>query len=397
MTILISLDMSDIITPEKAPSLCIPAGTNTCTVSMIDTTCSLTVPADTLVEPPIKGHELMNFPTYAFHIQHDDSGRQLLFDLGCRKDFWNLPAPIAEVIDRKVPGIRVDKDLADILVGGGMDLSKLEAAIVSHHHYDHTGNPSSFPRSMALIFGPGFSKSFMPGYPSKSDSPFHEDAFEGREVIELSFDDSQLVAGYRAKDYFDDGSMYILDTPGHAIGHISALVRTTYNSYVFLGADICHFGGSFRPTPYVPLPPSLSSVDLCRDENPPRDHPFSTFTCCHPNPDRARTVPYYEPCSREDSWYVNPREAKASIDRLQVLDASEKVLVLIAHDPVAAKVLPLFPEGTLNGWLEAGWKQKLRWGFLDELPQDGRERRYLVDGTYRDGRLIKTLDGRRVG
>lgn len=122
------------INPKASPSLEIPTSEITCSLSIIDTTCYLTVPADTLVEPVIKGHELMNFPTFAFLISHSASGKQILFDLGCRKDFWNLPSPIAQVIDKKVPGIRVDKNLSEVLVEGGVDLSNLEAAIISHHH-----------------------------------------------------------------------------------------------------------------------------------------------------------------------------------------------------------------------------------------------------------------------
>ncbi|CRK19589.1 hypothetical protein BN1723_017793 [Verticillium longisporum] len=246
--------MPKAIPALAAPAHRIPKGTYTCNLSMIDTSCYLTVPADTLVQPPIKGHELLNLPTFSILIQHRSSGRQLLFDLGCRKDFWNLPAPIADVIDLKVPGIRVDSDLADILVKGGTDIKKIEAAILSHHHYDHTGNPASFPQSMALVVGPGFSDAFMPGYPTNQSSPLHEDAFEGREVREMDFSNSQNIAGYPARDFFGDGSLYILSTPGHAIGHISALVRTEENSFAFLGADICHFSGSFRPTPYLPIP-----------------------------------------------------------------------------------------------------------------------------------------------
>ena len=384
---------SSFITPEMPAGVSIPEHGETCALSIIDTTCSLTVPAATLVEPVIPGHELMNFPTVAFLIRHVPSGRQVLFDLGCRKDFWNLPAPIAKTIQEKVPGIRVDRSLRDILSEGGTDVDKLEAAIVSHHHYDHIGDPAAFPRTMDLVVGPGFSASFLPGYPIAEASPVFEDAFAGRKVRELTFEGSLAVAGYRAVDYFGDGSLYILDTPGHAVGHLSALVRTTRDTFVFLGADVCHFGGSFRPTPYVPMPAGLSSEDLCRKETPSKMYGASAFTRLHPRPEVGRVCPFYEPCSGADSWYVEPRLARESIDRVKALDASDRVLVLIAHDPAVMKVLPFYPGRELNGWYEAGWKERLRWGFLDELPIEGKTREYLVDGTYVDGRLVQTLRG----
>ena len=384
---------SSSINPKPPPEVSIPESGETCALSIIDTTCSLTVPASTLVEPAIPGHELMNFPTVAFLIRHEPSGRQLLFDLGCRQDFWNLPAPIAKTINEKVPGIKVDKGLDTILSEGGTDMEKLEAAIVSHHHYDHMGNPATFPPTMNLVVGPGFSEAFLPGYPTAEASPAFEDAFAGRTVRELTFDEGLTVAGYHAVDYFSDGSLYVLDTPGHAVGHLSALVRTTGDTFIFLGADICHFGGSFRPTRYVPMPSGLSSDDLGRSETPSLRYDASVFTRLHWLPDMGRVSPFYQPCSRADSWYVDPQRARESIRKLMALDADERVLVLIAHDPAVMKVLPFYPEYVMNGWYEAGWKQKLRWGFLDEFPVEGKTREYLVDGTYVNGKLIKTLSG----
>ncbi|KAH7131713.1 fungal-specific transcription factor domain-containing protein [Dactylonectria estremocensis] len=373
----------------------IPKGDQTCSVSIIDTTCNLTVPADTLVEPVIPGHELMNFPTVAFLITHQKSGTQLLFDLGCRKDFWNLPQPIAETIDLRVPGIKVEKSLVEILLEGEVDVSNIKAAIISHHHYDHMGDPTTFPSTMALIVGPGFSENFLPGYPAKKESPAFEAAFSGRTVREVSFSAGLVVAGYLAVDYFADGSLYILETPGHAIGHLSALVRTTPDTFVFLGGDICHFGGAFRPTQYVPMPSMLSSSDLACQNRHAAFVACSRFTVCHPDPENSRTSPFYKPCSRSDSWYIDPSLANKSIGLLAELDANDKVLVLIAHDPSVMGAITFFPDGPLNGWHEAGWKQKLRWGFLDELPVKGKPAKCLVDGTYMGGSLVKTLDGHR--
>lgn len=379
-----------------ASDLGIPSHGAICSVAAIDTTCQLTVPSDTLVEPVIPGHELMNFPTVAFLISHSQSGKKLLFDLGCRKDFLNLPPPIAVVIDAKVPGIRVEKNLSEVLIEGGTDLSSIDAAIISHHHYDHIGDPATFPTTMDLLVGPGFSEIALPGWPSNQNSPGYRGTFEGRPVRELSFTDETNVAGYQAIDYFEDESLYILNTPGHAVGHLSALVRTTEDTFVFLGGDICHFGGTFRPTDSVPMPLELTGEDIGRIGGHNEIFNCSLFTACHPGPGNPRTTPYYKPCSREDSWYVNPPRATESIQKLQKLDAHEHVLVLIAHDPSIMDVIPFYPHGLLNDWHAAGFKKRLRWGFLDELPVQGKEKRYLVDGTYMNGNRFKNLEGQKV-
>lgn len=383
--------------PEITPiALDIPKDGATCCLSAVDTTCALTVEASMLVQPAIPGHEMMNFPTLSFLIKHSPSGRQILFDLGCRKDFWKLPEPLADVIDKRVPGIRVDKNLVDVLIEGGVDVSKLEAAIVSHHHYDHIGDPATFPKSMDLVVGPGFSEHYLPGYPTAEESPAWEEAFEGRNVREVTFSDNFVVAGYQANDYFGDGSLYILNTPGHTIAHISALVRTTIDTFVFLGGDICHFGGNFRPSEYVHLPEWLSSDDIGQLEHRAAPYACSVFTEFHPEKNHATTSPYYEICNHADSWYHDPSEAQKSVNKLITLDASDRILVLIAHDPILMRSIPLFPHGVLDDWQAAGWKEKIRWGFLDELPLEGKKQVYLADGTFKDGKRIKTIDGTRV-
>ena len=43
---------------------------------------------------------------------------------------------------------------------------------------DHTGDISLFPNSTDLYVGPGFKEAFMPGYPSKKDSPMLESDFK---------------------------------------------------------------------------------------------------------------------------------------------------------------------------------------------------------------------------
>ena len=81
--------MADNPTPKQAPFLDIPKSSQTCDVSIIDSTCNIVTPPHLLVEPNIPGHEWLNLPTWTFHIKHRATGAQLLFDLGMRKDWQN--------------------------------------------------------------------------------------------------------------------------------------------------------------------------------------------------------------------------------------------------------------------------------------------------------------------
>jgi glyoxylase-like metal-dependent hydrolase (beta-lactamase superfamily II) len=268
----------------------IPESPHTCQLSIINTTCDITIPPAWLVEPPIEGYKWMNLPTYSFHLKHASSGAELLFDLGGRKDWGNFVPKLSKLIRERMHGLRIVKDITDILPEGNVDISNIQAAIISHHHWDHVGAPAHLPKSVRLVVGPGFREAFLPGYPTNADSEFHEADFEGREVVEVPFSDDGLKIGqFRAHDYFGDGSFYILDVPGHAIGHVSGLVRTTPDTFVFLGGDVCHHCGVIRPSKLVPLPDEIPE-EAVLDQRIPRPCPCMAFLSSHPDKENGHTV-----------------------------------------------------------------------------------------------------------
>jgi hypothetical protein len=131
--IFIAKPLVTMSTPQakSAPNVNLPKGSQTCEISIINTTCDIVVPPGTLVEPKIPGHEYLNLPTVAFYIKHA-SGAELLFDMGCRSDWENLVPHVSEIVSERVPGLRVSKDVPVILKEGGVDPNKLKALILSH-------------------------------------------------------------------------------------------------------------------------------------------------------------------------------------------------------------------------------------------------------------------------
>jgi glyoxylase-like metal-dependent hydrolase (beta-lactamase superfamily II) len=167
-----------------------------------------------------RGTKLIDCPAFSFLIDHP-SGRKLLFDLGVRIDFHNLPPIIQSYFQEKSARITVEKDVYSILTENGVDRKGIEAIVWSHWHWNHVGDPYTFPASTSLIVGPGLTKTepIMPGYPKNPGSPLLETEFEWRELIELEFGASAIKVGdFDALDYFGDGSFYILDAPGHTVG-----------------------------------------------------------------------------------------------------------------------------------------------------------------------------------
>ncbi|KAJ6137346.1 hypothetical protein N7471_003832 [Penicillium samsonianum] len=368
---------------------------------MLDTTTYLTGIAKVFVEPVVLGHDTFNFNDLAFLIENERTGKRVMFDLGTRTDYWNLAPAVQRIfgLNSVMTGVKVDKDVAQILVEGGVSLDTIgNSCIWTYYHYEHCGDMSPFPPSTSITVGAGFTKAgFLPGYPENPTSPVLASDFESRELIEVNFENGLEIGGFKAHDYFGDGSLYLLDSPGHCAGHISALARTTPASaeggasFVFLGGDICHFAGDFRPSSQKPLPDPVPEFALAR-RHAPIPCPCS-LTRHHPNADNelvGRTAPWYKMAGEFPTAYHDIHESRASVSKMQALDQNDDILVCLAHDAILLDVMPIFnedPKKDINGWRERGLKDKCHWDWLSEVPIDGKPAQTpLIQGFWRDGK-----------
>ncbi|KAK4541155.1 hypothetical protein LTR36_008229 [Oleoguttula mirabilis] len=316
------------------------------------------------LQPDYTGHPDLLGPAFSFLIEHP-SEKPILFDLAVRKDFDKLPSyPI--FVQHKWE-INVEKDIATILKDHGVDVDGgvIDAIIWSHHHWDHVGDPSTFPGTTELVVGPGFKDAYMPGYPQRENSTLLETDFEGRNVREVDFDKEGKglkIGRFNALDYFGDGSFYLLDTPGHSVGHICGLARTSTSpdTFVFMGGDASHHGGEFRPTDYLPLPKELKPSPLRRRAGVCPGHLLQDI-----HPHGTANKPFYNVTK---SFAHDKEVADWTIDGLGEFDAHENVLLLVAHDDaiVDPPQIDFYPE-PLNDWHEKGVGEKVKWLFLGDF------------------------------
>ncbi|KAF5366426.1 hypothetical protein D9758_009780 [Tetrapyrgos nigripes] len=347
----------------SSPSeITIPPSNSTVSVKAFNIlTSTSSVPANVFVEPVLPGRDTMyTLPAYSFLIEHGK--RRVMFDLGPRKDMENFSPKLKEGFPSH-PGFNlpVEKDVVEQLTEGGVELESVDAVIWSHTHLDHTGDMSKWPSSTRLIVGPGSDRR---GYPTIPDAVLLDSDFAGREVEELNFANSNLkIAGVPGIDFFSDGSLYIIDMPGHCPGHIVALARVKPDSFLLLGGDTCHHPGQIRPNKHIhksyPCPghilestrksvsaehfstPGTTEFDLSK-----RDTPLLSV----PSPPSA---------------YQDREQSIESQRLLSVLDAHKDIFVITAHDSTLVGIVGLFPE-TLDDWKEMRWKEKVIWVFLDE-------------------------------
>jgi hypothetical protein len=236
--------------------------------------------------------------------------------------------------------------------------------------HSHIGDPSSFPHSVDLVVGPGFKDAMLPGYPKNPASPIRESDYVDRNLREITFEKDLKIGQFPAYDYFGDGSLYLLDSPGHAIGHLCALARTTSNqgdSFVLLGGDICHYAGIFRPSKHLPVPREIRPHPCCAGSDIPLC-PGTAFAELQQSRDRSSTDSLYDM-----TFGHNIPLARKTASWLQELDADERIFVIIAHDSTVRDGVDHFPK-ILNDWKAKGWGTALKWAFFRDLEPYWREK-----------------------
>lgn len=154
---------------------------------------------------------------------------------------------------------------------------------ISHFHWDHTGQASLFPGARLLIGEPDFELLVRGAQYGQRDDigPWLTNTTKVDRVI-------------ADKDVFGDGTVVMLATPGHTLGHHSLLIRLKEFGTVILSGDLWHF-----------------TEQVSHNGIPPY------------NADRAATL--------------------ASMDRILKTAANLKAKIIIQHEPADIDKLPNFP------------------------------------------------------
>jgi glyoxylase-like metal-dependent hydrolase (beta-lactamase superfamily II) len=201
-------------------------------------------PGEMFLDPAPKDIERWDAPALCFLLKHSHSGEYLLFDLGIRKDKEGMTP--AGVDRHDLFRARVQRDIAERVKDGGLDPGAIKTVIISHAHWDHTGDVSFFPNA-ATVVGKGTYDLVRNGYPADLNSAFAQNILpmeEGR-IRTLDPNDTSLWTPLgpfpRAHDLFGDGSAYIVDAPGHVSGHVNLLARTSADgAWLYCAGDSAH-------------------------------------------------------------------------------------------------------------------------------------------------------------
>lgn len=190
-------------------------------------------------------------PSLAFLIKHPGTTAfggnaerpfHMMFDLGLRRAKERYPEVLQKHIDGRAPH-DLAPGVAAQLRHGGLRPESVDLVILSHVHYDHHGDPEDFPHAQFLI-GYGAMHVLKHGLGGvASHQHFEPDTLPDDRTSELSdpagTDWKSLGPFPAALDLFKDGSVYVIDTPGHLPGHVNLLCRTR-ERWILLCGDAFH-------------------------------------------------------------------------------------------------------------------------------------------------------------
>ena len=185
------------------------------------------------------------------------------------------------------PNVAPKISVVDQLAKLGVKPEQIQYVGISHYHGDHTGQVASFPQATLLI-GQGDWNAITAPKPAAGVNapPFAHWISGGGKVEPLPAD----------KDVFGDGSVVILNTPGHTPGHHSLLVKLREKGNFLITGDLVHFHENYN----------------------------------------SNGVPWFN---------VSRADTLASIDRFKKLAQTFRATVIIQHDARDIGKLPAFPNG----------------------------------------------------
>lgn len=219
---------------------------------------ALTRTAKVLRAGLLPGGDMVPFPCLAYVVRHPAAGT-ILIDTGMhpdasedlRKDF-GLPMSILfrKLKSAATPYVEQLQEL-------GVDAGKVERVLMTHLHVDHTSGMRLLPRASFLVTRKEWGAAQQPRADAKGFVAHHFPSEARIEQVDFDADSEPHGAFSRTINLLGDGSIRLISTPGHTVGHLSVLLRLKGGRQVLIVGDAAYTLQSIREQ----LPPLLTASE----------------------------------------------------------------------------------------------------------------------------------------
>ncbi|PYI24874.1 Metallo-hydrolase/oxidoreductase [Aspergillus indologenus CBS 114.80] len=189
---------------------------------------------------------------WAFYIYHPGQQRHIIWDLGfssvrrTSQDAADYSPAVAEgpFVEAHFQAPR--ESIPDqIQRRSGVAADQIQIVIISHAHFDHCRPISRTFVNAVAWFGPGTREFCAPGHLVDPTSFWDGRFFDPEDRATERW---QTLPGPwtpfgpfpNALDFLGDGSLWIIQAPGHMPGNLCACARLESGEWILLGSDCCH-------------------------------------------------------------------------------------------------------------------------------------------------------------
>jgi glyoxylase-like metal-dependent hydrolase (beta-lactamase superfamily II) len=184
--------------------------------------------------------EWLEVPIPAYAIEHPGVGL-VLVDTGFHGSVAEDPgANMGALVGRLVGGrikMSARDAVPDQLRARGLDPKDVKVVVMTHLHFDHASGVVQFPDATFIVTAREWASAtdgpqLRRGYVQRQ----FDHGFDWR-LVDFDGPDVSSYAGFgRSLDLFGDGSVRLLYTPGHTLGHMSLALRLR-NGEFLIAAD----------------------------------------------------------------------------------------------------------------------------------------------------------------
>jgi N-acyl homoserine lactone hydrolase len=175
-------------------------------------------------------------PVPAFLIEHPGAG-PVLVDTGMHPSVAEDPKENLGAFGDRIYELRMttDQGIRAQVKARGVDPDAIKTVVMTHLHLDHASGVSEFPAATFVVDGREW-ESASKGGVTKGYHHNHFDRDYDWRLLDYDADDVSSHETFgRTFDLFGDGSLRLLSTPGHTLGHQSVLLRLSGGEALLTG------------------------------------------------------------------------------------------------------------------------------------------------------------------